>query len=171
MKRNRLIIICLTALSVLVIIVFLKIGIKPTISYNKSMLVDNKNSFEIAAKICMNYYKESEATDDVWLFSVSGDINNLICYNNNERCLYSLTQEQRQAFTKVKSVFRLDHQGLEYLYVNDDFVVFGIINGRASFIYSPYNKKPNFVNSPKGDEDNIFVEKIISNWFYACKQS
>lgn len=56
-------------------------------------------------------------------------------------------------------------------YVNNDFVVFGIINGRASFIYSPYNKKPDFVNSPKGDEDNIFVEMITNNWFYACKQS
>lgn len=170
-KRNRLIIICFTVLLILVIAFFFKIGIKPKISYKKSMLVDNQNSFETAAKICMNYYKENEDTDDVWLFSISTDMNNLHCYNNNEHCLYSLTQEQRETFITVKSVFRLDHQSLEYLYVNNDFVVFGIINGRASFIYSPYNKKPDFVNSPKGDEDNIFVEKITNNWFYACKQS
>ncbi len=168
MKKKPLIITCFTVLSILVIAAFLKIGIKPTISYNKSMLADNQNSFETIAKACMEYHKKNAAADadEVCLYTIDKNANNLVCCHNWQ---YYLTQEQRQAFITVKSVFRLDHQSLEYLYVNNDFVVFGIINGRASFIYSPYNKKPDFVNSPKGDEDNIFVEKITNNWFYACK--
>ena len=98
-------------------------------------------------------------------------MNNLVCYNSEGQSYYSLTQEQKLEFMIVKSVFRLDHQGLSNLFVNNYFVAFGIANGRASFIYSPYNKKPDFVNSPKEDNDNIFVERITNNWFYACKQS
>lgn len=168
--NTPLIITCIVLL-IMVIAVFLKNGIKPEISYDKSMLNDNKNSFETAAKTCMDYYKENADGDDVWLFNVDVDKNNLICYNSNGQCCYSLTQEQNQAFETVKSVFRLDHLGLENVFVNDSFAAFGIANGRASIIYSPSDKKPDFVNSPKENNDDIFVEKITDNWFYACKQS
>lgn len=170
-KMKRLIIICFVMLSIVVITVFLKNAIKPAISYEESIITDNKNSFEIAAKTCMDYYKDNKDDDDVWLFNVDIDMNNLICYNNNGQSYYSLTQEQKQAFMTIKSVFRLDHLGLENLFVNEHFVAFGIANGRASFIYSPSDQKPDFVNSSKENTDNIFVERITNNWFYACKQS
>lgn len=64
-KRTCLIIIICAVLLIMAIVVFLKIRTKPTISYDKAVLVDNKNSFEIVAEICMNYYKENEDTDDV----------------------------------------------------------------------------------------------------------
>lgn len=170
-KRKRLIITCFVVLSIVVIAVLIKKAIKPVVSYDESMLTDNINSFEIAAKTCMDYYKNNRDDNDVWLFNVDIDMNNLICYNNNEQAYYSLTQEQKQAFITIKSVFKLDHQGLENVFVNEHFVSFGVANGRASFIYSLSNQKPDFVNSPKENNDNIFVEKITNNWFYACKQS
>lgn len=89
-------------------------------------------------------------------------------YDNDQ--YYSLTPYQKQAFDTVKSIFRLDHHGLENIFVNDNFVVFGIENGRASFIYSLSDKKPDFVNSPKEENENIFVEKIDDKWYYACRQ-
>ena len=155
-KRKRLIIICFVVLSIVVIAVFIKKAIKPVISYDESMLTDNIDNRD---------------DNDIWLFNVDIDMNNLVCYNNNEQVYYSLTQEQKQAFTTIKSVFKLDHQGLENVFVNEHFVAFGVANGRASFIYSPSNQKPDFVNSSKENDDNIFVEKIINNWFYVCKQS
>lgn len=49
-------------------------------------------------------------------------------------------------------------------------MVIGIANGRASFIYSKYNQKPNFVNLSEITNKNcIYVEKITDKWFYACK--
>ena len=81
-----------------------------------------------------------------------------------------LTEEQKKAFVTVKSVFRLDHLGFEYLYVNENFATFGIANGRASFIYSKSNQKPDFVNLAEiTDKNRVYVEKITDNWFYACK--
>ena len=84
--------------------------------------------------------------------------------------LYPLTEEQKKAFVTVKSVFRLDHLGFECLYVNENFATFGIANGRASFIYSKSNQKPDFVNLAEiTDKNRVYVEKITDNWFYACK--
>ena len=81
-----------------------------------------------------------------------------------------LTEEQKKAFVTVKSVFRLDHLGFECLYVNENFATFGIANGRASFIYSKSNQKPDFVNLAEiTDKNRVYVEKITDNWFYACK--
>ena len=168
-KKKCFIIISFIALLTIVIAIFLIISYGPPISYDKSILAENQDRFESAANICMDYHKESTDDNDVWLFSVDIDNNKLFCYNNNGHHCYSMTQEQKQIFSDVKSVFILDHHGLEYLYVNDYFVSFGINNGRCSFIYSPYNKKPDFVNSPEFDESNIYVEKIMDNWFYACK--
>ena len=81
-----------------------------------------------------------------------------------------LTEEQKKAFVTVKSVFRLDHLGFECLYVNENFATFGIANGRASFIYSKSNQKPDFVNLAEiTDKNRVYVEEITDNWFYACK--
>ena len=71
----------------------------------------------------------------------------------------------------VKSVFRLDNHCLDCLSVFDNNVVFKIVNERATFIYSVFDEKPNFINSRKENNDNIFVEKITDNWYYACRQS
>ena len=62
------------------------------------------------------------------------------------------------------------HLGFECLYVNENFATFGIANGRASFIYSKSNQKPDFVNLAEiTDKNRVYVEKITDNWFYACK--
>ena len=143
----------------------------PVISYDEAMLTDYQNSFETAAKTCIEYHEEDDNADDFWLFCVDANADGLICYNDDEQQYYSLTTEQQQAFITVKSVFRLDHHGLSYLYANDNFVSFGILNGRASFVYSASNEKPDFVNSPNEEESRIFVEKITDNWYYTCKQS
>jgi len=166
--------ILLTAGFVLLIIVamsvYLLIAPKKTISYERSMLTDNISSFETAAKTCMELYRNNKDDSDVWLFDLDADMNSMVCYNSNGQLRYPLTQEQKQAFTTVKAVFRLDHLGFANLFVNEDFASFGIENGRASFIYSPSARKPNFVNLPEhNDNDRIFVEQITDNWFYACK--
>ena len=142
---------------------------KQTVSYKKSMLTDNISSFETAAKTAMALYEDGNE-DGVWLFTVDTDANNLACYNGYEHLLYPLTEEQKKAFVTVKSVFRLDHLGFECLYVNENFATFGIANGRASFIYSKSNQKPDFVNLAEiTDKNRVYVEKITDNWFYACK--
>ncbi|MBQ4166397.1 MAG: hypothetical protein IJD85_08760 [Oscillospiraceae bacterium] len=169
-KRQLLIAISIALLAMALILVYLFTIPKQTISYEKSMLIDNIGSFETAAETCMELYKNNKDDSDVWLFNVDVNMDSLVCYNSNGQLRYPLTQEQKQAFTTVKAVFRLDHLGFANLFVNEDFASFGIENGRASFIYSPSARKPNFVNLPEhNDNDRIFVEQITDNWFYACK--
>ena len=169
-KRRLFIVISVALLAMALILVYLFTIPKQTISYEKAMLTDNIGSFETAAETCMELYKSNKDDSNVWLFNVDVDIESLVCYNSSGQSRYPLTQEQKQAFTTVKSVFRLDHLGFANLFVNEDFASFGIENGRASFIYSPTNQKPNFVNSPEhSDNNNIFVEQVTDKWFYACK--
>jgi len=169
-KRKLLIAISIALLAMALILVYLFTIPKQTISYEKSMLIDNLGSFETAAETCMELYNNNKDDSDGWLFNLDADMNNLVCYNSGSQSRYPLTQEQKQAFTTVKAVFRLDHLGFANLFVNEDFASFGIENGRASFIYSPSARKPNFVNLPEhNDNDRIFVEQITDNWFYACK--
>lgn len=105
----------------------------------------------------MVHYNQNAGNDEVRLYGIDADINNLFCYNNDQ--YYSLNSKQKQAFNTVKSIFRLDHHGLENIFVNDNFVVFGIENGRASLVFSLSDKKPDFVNSPKEENEHVFIEK------------
>lgn len=166
-KRKVLAIICFLVLLIAILAVSIMNWIGPVISYDEAMLTDNISSFESAARICMDYHENNEG---VSLFNIDTDKHSLICYNNDGQFIYSLTQEQNQAFVTIISVFRLDHLGLENVFANDNFASFGIANGRASFIYSHSDKKPDFVNSPNEDFDDIYVEKITNNWYYACRQ-
>lgn len=169
-KRILLIATCFALLVIVAISVCLLIVPKQTISYEKSMLTDNIGSFETAAETCMELYNSNKDDSDVWLFNVDVDMDSLVCYNSNGQSRYPLIQEQKQAFATVKSVFRLDHLGFANLFVNENFASFGIENGRASFIYSPSNQKPNFVNLPEhSDNSRIYVEQVTDKWFYACK--
>lgn len=164
-KTKKFLFLVLAAVSVILIFIFRG----PVISYDKSRFTDNKESFEIVANTCINFHNKSNKAEEGWIYSIDYNKNNLICYHNQEH--YSLNQEEKQAVITVTSVFYLDHHGLDWLFVNNNFVVFGIANGRASFIYSLSGKKPDFVNSPKFNEHNIWVEKITDKWFYACRQS
>lgn len=165
MKKYIIVIITL----LLITIIFLKVIQHPVISFDKSMLLNNQNSFEIAADLCIKNYKENAISSEVWIYSFNSNSNNLFCNNNEQYC--NLTQDQKQAFITIKSIFQLDHQNLDCIYVVDDFVAFGIVNGRASFIYSINGVKPSFVNRPDESIDNIYIEKIDRNWYYACRQS
>lgn len=169
-KRKLPVAISVVLLAMALILVCLLTIPKQTISYEKSMLTDNIGSFETAAETCMELYNNNKDDSDVWLFNLDADMNNLVCYNSSGQSCYPLTQEQKQAFTTVRAVFRLDHLGFANLFVNENFASFGIENGRASFIYSPSNQKPNFVNLPEhSDNDGIFVEQVTDKWYYACK--
>lgn len=167
MKKG--IVLSIVIVIIVLIAAFLKFAEKPAVSYEKSMLLDNQNVFETAAQACIEYELEDRVSGEVRIYDVDVDCNNLHSFHHKKD--YSLTQEQKQAFQTVDSIFRLDHQGLENIFVVDDFVVFGIVNGGASVIYSASDEKPNFVNSPNEKNEHIFVEKITYNWYYACKQS
>lgn len=139
----------------------------PAISYNKELFLENKSYYNDVATICKENYKKSKFTDVV-SFEPSSDVESLYCYNNKE--YYPLTDEQKNSVKIVEEEFLLDHQSLEALTVTDTYVVFNIVNGRASFIYSDDNSKPEFVNTPKEDSKRIYVEKIVDNWYFACNQ-
>ncbi len=139
----------------------------PAISYNKELFIENKSYYDDVVTICQENYRKSKLTDVV-VFDSSSDGESLYCYDNKE--YYSLTDEQKNSLKMVEEKFRLDHQSLEDISVTDNYVVFKIVNGRASFIYSIDDSKPKFVNTPKEDSQHIYVEKIVDNWYFACNQ-
>lgn len=139
----------------------------PAISYDKELFIENKSYYDSVVVTCKDFYKKSKLTEVV-SFEPSSDGEFLYCYDNKE--YYSLTDKQKNSFKIIEEKFRLDHQSLEDISVTENYVVFKIVNGRASFIYSNDNSKPNFVNTPKEDSQHIYVEKIVNNWYFACNQ-
>ena len=150
-----------------VVLFFFTFFFRPTVSYDKQLFIKNKSSYDKVATFCYDCYQNSQSSIDILVFSITND-NSLYCYDNRE--YYSLTDEQKNSLRIVEETFSLDHHTLESLYVTDNYVIFNIVNGRATFIYSVDNSKPTFVNTPKEDSQYIYVEKIVEHWYFACNQ-
>jgi len=140
----------------------------PPVSFDENILLDNQEAFTSLAMICYEHYRHTNS-DLNERFTYAININNekLICYTNNDEI--KLDNSQLEFTKKVLSVFKLAKKGLDRICVYESFIVFGIVNGRASFIYSLNNKKPSFVNRPDETASCIFVDEITTNWYYACK--
>jgi hypothetical protein len=143
----------------------------PIISYDPDKLLNYEDEYTQIAELCYQDYLQLSENDNieysVYLFNL--DKKRLTSYNPEKHTI-SLTDEKYQALKTIYDNYRLDKHDLDFIGACDNFVSFGIANGRASFIYSVNNEKPNFVNRPDDDYKSIWVEKITDHWYYACVQ-
>ncbi|SFX39722.1 hypothetical protein [Ruminococcus sp. XPD3002] len=138
------------------------------VSYDKQILLDNQSAYNTLVQVCLSDFDTVKDSSSICTYSISKDNQSLLCYNS-EKTIH-LNSVQKQAAKVVNDTFRLDKHSLEYLRVTSDNVIFAIANGRASFIYSKDDVKPNFVNTPNEKNGKIYIEKMADNWYFVCKQ-
>ena len=171
-KRAHIIsIVCIFVLCILLIVWYISTCVGPIISYDPDKLLNYEDEYTQIAELCYQDYLQLSENDNieysVYLFNL--DKKRLTSYNPEKHTI-SLTDEKYQALKTIYDNYRLDKHDLDFIGACDNFVSLGIANGRASFIYSVNNEKPNFVNRPDDDYKSIWVEKITDHWYYACVQ-
>lgn len=143
---------------------------RPRISFDKNIMLDNKDAYTEIAQLCYkDFQKNTTDTEATYIIDENDEIIRLST-NVTDTVPIQLDIVQSEYSDRIKETFELDDHCVSSIFVHDGFVSFGIANGRASFIYSTSDKKPDFVNSPNEDFDDIYVEKITDNWYYACRQ-
>lgn len=139
------------------------------VSYDKNTLIDYKEEYTQIAELCYKDYLQLKKND--------GDINRaayLLSYDRKRlhNCISDntiiLTNGESQSLQTTDDDFYLAKKKLDFIEVQDNFVAFGIVNGRASFIYSLNDDKPNFVNTANENYQRIYVEKITDHWYFSC---
>lgn len=155
--------------SIVLVITF--IVIRPYFSASPSiqnMLFENINDYNTMAEI---YYNDFLKHDDSFLayarYYEENDEYVVRCYSKEHEHKIVLSDYEYLACQNVINTFRLDGHPLEFIYVYDSFVVFGIANASETLIYSADNKRPSYVNSPKEKKQWFNIRKVTDNWYYA----
>lgn len=143
-------------------------GSSSIISYDKNLFLNHQNAYDTIAEFCLSNFDETANSTMIYTYSFSKNMQSLFC-SNNEATL-QLNDEQIKAANTINNTFRLDKHSLECIRVTNDKVIFGIANGRASFIYSKADEKPDFVNTPNDKSERIYVDRITNNWYFTCYQ-
>ena len=150
------------------VIYYLLFGSKPPISYDKNRLLDNKDYYMEIAEICLEH-RNQHGKDIICVIPGMEQVNEFKMYCYECDTYIARTENQTASAKAVERSFHLDDKPLDAIRVYENFVSFGVVTGRASFIYSKNNLKPSFVNNPDESGRKPFVQKITDKWYYVCK--
>lgn len=122
-------------------------------------------------KVAKYYYEDFEKYDAEHLvYSVPTEkYKDVICYTENFNHEIIMDEITHQSFLIVEDTYRVDKQPIDYICVYDGFVSFCNNNGRASYVYSIYGDKPEFISTPNIPTDFLHVSEISDNWYYVSE--
>ena len=122
-------------------------------------------------KVAKCYYEDFEKYDAEHLvYSIPSEKNkDIICYTENFNHEIIMDEITYQSFLMVEDSYRVDKQPIDYISVYDGFVSFCNNNGRASYVYSVYGEKPEFISNPDKPTDFLSVSEISDNWHYVSE--
>lgn len=144
------------------------------IKYDKNIIISNKDSYTIVAKVCYEDYKKfgdnvERLTYSPWIENdFNGDIQRVYCLSNDRH--FDINEQQAKAFDIVVNTYKLDNNKIDRIYVEENFVIFGNERGQTALIYSINDSKPSWINGSH-DNEKAYVEIICDNWYYACRKS
>ena len=161
--------IIVSAVLIAVVLIYLILCYGPLIQFQKERLTENEEAYNDFALFCYECYTSDCKSGEIYSYAIDRDNpKELICYTTD--VIYSLNKKQAESAKIVCSTYSVCENTLDRIYIADNFVILGIVNGRGSLIYSINKKKPKFVNHPDEERCSIFVEKITDHWYYVCKQ-
>lgn len=152
----------------IVAIYYFLFGNNPPISYDKNRLLDNNEYYVEIAEIYLEH-RNQHGKDIICVIPGMRQVNAFKMYCYECDTYIALAEDQIVAAKAMECSFGLDHTSLDAIRVYENFVSFGVVTGRASFVYSENSKKPSFVNDPDENGKKPFVQKITDNWYYACR--
>lgn len=140
------------------------------ISCDEKKITDNATAYKVLAQLYIeDYKKHASGTSYAYSTGYEGDGECVIsCYTGDY--IFSIEDEMLAYSKSIENSYYVDEQLWEYVRVNNNFVVFGNVNGRASVIYSANDKKPSFVGDPNEIDKNIYVKRIADNLFFSAKR-
>lgn len=128
------------------------------------------NEYSVIANLYYDDYKKNNSEELIYL--VPNKYNDIYTACITDECRHSLelNEEQRIQYNKIKDSYYLDKHHLEYICVYNGFVSFCNNGGRASYVYSVEDKKPEYISSPNSPYDDIAIKKLSEHWYWVCKR-
>ena len=177
MKRKKAtIVLCIFAIFIGLLIYFLFSNHDAPIRYDKNIILSNKDAYTIVANICYEDYEKNKEDNEFLTYSPwprkDADAIDKKAYCLSTDNYFNINNEQTKAFDIVVNTYKLDdhNNGIDRIYVKDNFVIFGNEGGQTAFIYSVNGEKPSGYEAGNTN-DKAYVEKICDNWYYACRKN
>ncbi len=144
-------------------------GCSTPVSYDKKKVIDNSTAYIMLSQVYLNDYKEHDSNTryDYSKGYKKEDGYFIKCYTGEY--VFCLESETFDCSKTIENTYYVDDQLWEYVRVNDNFVVFGNVNGRASVIYSANDIKPSFVDDPNSIDEHIYVERIAEKIIFCIR--
>ena len=170
MKSTKKCIIIGLIISLCIILYAVSMKCSSPISYDRGKVTDNAAAYIMISQVYLDDYKKHDSNTryDYSKGYKKDDKCFIKCYTGEY--IFSIEIETLTYSKAIEDTYYVDDQFWEYVRVNDNFVVFGNVNGRASIIYSANDKKPSFVDDPNNIDKHIYVEKIAGNLYFAAKR-
>jgi hypothetical protein len=163
-------IIIFSIISLVVVFCLIAVNGSTSISYDKSAVIDNQIAYRTLSCVFIDDYIKHDS-NTTYTYSNGGRKDGecfIKCYTGEY--IFSIEPELAALIKVIKDTYSVDEQCWEYVRVNENFVAFGNVNGRASIIYSANDKKPSFVDDPNDIDKHIYVERIADNLYFAAKR-
>lgn len=130
------------------------------------LLLNHGEAYNQTVQLIYDDFQKCECSGHGYWFTQKEEYANVSCEDKFKTIL--VNDSEYAYFQTVKNTFRVYKRGLDFISVNGNYIVFGIVTGRGSLIYSVNDEKPNFINSP-GDKENYKwsrVRKVTDNWYF-----
>lgn len=170
MKSTKKIFIIVLAIFLCVVLCMVWTNCSTSISYDRKKVIDNSTAYIILSQVYINDYKEHNPNTryDYSKGYKKDDGYFIKCYTSEYD--FALESETYNCSKAIENTYYVDEQFWEYVRVNDNFVVFGNVNGRASIIYSANDTEPSFVDDPNSIDNHIYVERIAEKLYFAAER-
>lgn len=170
MKSNKTILIIVLVLFLCVVLFVTLTDCSTPISYDKGKVINNSTAYIMLSEVYINDYNEHKSnTRYDYSKGYKNDDGYLIKCYTGEYDLY-LESEIFNYSKAIENSYYVDEQFWEYARVNENFVVFGNVNGRAAIIYSANDTEPSFVDDPNSIDNHIYVERIAENLYFVAER-
>lgn len=142
--------------------------------YDLSRSLKDMEAYETIANVCLHYAEENPSKSGLMWYVTYNDLLSTYIWEDgdaSESIDVPLTEQEKDALTKVRSWFILHRGHLEDIFVKDKYVSFCPLQTPASIIYSPDDTRPDFLRY-SGEEieyrHSFNVVKITDHWYFAC---
>jgi len=135
-------------------------------SFDNNILNENLDAYTRVAQLIYDDFQECECSSHGYSLTNNEEIYEeykATCERSWKIIL--INNEEYELYRTVINSFRVAKKGLEFIKVEDNFVVFCIVNGVASLVYSIDGTPPNFVDA-SDEQGRAIVKKVTDNWFY-----
>lgn len=168
-KACLIIILPILLIIIFVFLCFLYFG--PKVSPNKNEFLKDWRDYETISELCYKDFVNYDAEELMYMISEEENRYSIHCITKGYDHYIELNDNDMIKLCNVIGSYNLDDQCLESICVNDEFISYGNINGRSSYIYSINDNKPNFINSIYSSEKHIYIYKLRKKWYFACERN